>query len=347
MKRIASSLATVLSLLACGDDFDPQSAIVGVRVLGVRVDTPYAKPATQPKLDMLLVDGSPARGSRPVQIAWFHGCKNPDGLSFLRCYPELSRRLGEAYANRPAPIDREVPGLVTFGTTATADVPADTLSSRPETKDPIKQGRVYVFFAACGGQVTYDPSPPNSSGLPIRCVRPGTNDDLPAEEFVYGYTTIFVFDQITNANPIIDGVTFGGTAPPAATCDQGCPATTACGSRNRCLQIVPVCNDAKADTCPTYPMKPIVARASAELDPISSALDGKPTLESIYVSYAALNGRFENGTGLVNDLNRGWNEESEGKFQAWKSVPGEATLYAAVRDNRGGQAFVSVDVLIQ
>jgi hypothetical protein len=328
------------------------------------VATPYVKPGTQPKLEMLLVDskhravfdpksrapvdGAPAPGVREIKVVWFHGCKNPKGDLFFECYPELSRRLGEAFGGRPAKIDREIPGLVSFGTNAVADVPADTLSSRPPAQQgAFPQGRLYVFFAACGGDVTYDPHPPSSSGLPIRCVNPDSGEDLPAEEFVYGYTPLFVFQDLAHAHPTIEGATFGGAPVVLRTCDEGCPIGFECGSNNRCLPVVPRCTDSQADTCPKIAWKPIVSRASAEPDPISSALDGKPTLESLYVQYAATNGRFDKGAAVVNDPNQGWNDEHAGDFVAYGSQPGEATLFAVVRDNRGGQAWTSYDVIIR
>jgi hypothetical protein len=347
--RLLTALAAVASacaLVACGDDYDPKSALVGVRVLGVKVDTPYAKPAAQPKLSMLLVDGAPERGKRPVNVVWFHGCKNPKGDLYYGCYPELSRRLGEAYQGRFSIIDKEIPGLVTMGKEAVADVPADTLTSRPPTPEgAFPQGRVFVFFAACGGRVAYDPSPPNSSGLPIRCVG-AANEDLPAEQFVYGYTPIFVFNELVNANPVLDGFTFGGAPPATTMCSQGCPADHAC-SGNRCLPVVPRCTAESDKDCPNVRFRPLLAQTIAEIDPISSALDKKETRESIWIEYAALNGRFESGTRVVNDPNRGWTDDYDGKFIAFKAAPGPATLFAVVRDNRGGQAFLQYDVLVR
>jgi len=357
MKRLlcAPALACLasfftLALAACGDDYDPKSALVGVRVLGVKVDAPYAKPATKPKLSMLLVDGSPERGTRPVNIVWFHGCKNPKGDLYYGCYAELSRRLGETYQGRFSIIDREIPGLLTFGTEAIADVPADAITSRPPTREgAFPQGRVFVFFAACGGRVVYDPNPPNSSGLPLRCVGP-SNEDLPAEQFVYGYTPIFVFSDLVNANPVVDGFTFGGAAPANTTCggneNKRCPADHAC-SGTRCLPVVPRCTKDLEKDCPSVPFKPLLSQAIAEIDPIASALDTKETRESLWIEYAALNGRFESGTRVVNDPNRGWSDEYEGKFITFKTVEGEATLFAVVRDNRGGQAFLHYDVLVR
>jgi hypothetical protein len=356
MKRSAmlNALTTGLMLsglvVACGNTLDPASAITGLRVLGVKVDTPYAKPGTHPTLDMLVVDGSPARATRKSQIVWFHGCKNPNGDIFYECYPDLTQRLGAAFGGRAAPITKAIPGLVTLGTSAVADVPADTLTSRPPALPgaPV-QGRVFVFFAACAGQVTYDPAPPNSSGLPIRCVDPQTGDDLSADDFVYGYTPIFVFDQLTNASPIITGVTFDGELVQTVTCDKGCPAKYACGPSNQCLPVLGVCHRTKSDDCGKFELKPLIDQASAEIDPISSALDQKQTRESIYVQYAAINGRFSADTGaaVVNDPNVGWNDDYGGKFMTYGSEPGVATLYAVVRDNRGGQAWSSIDILVQ
>lgn len=336
-RAILASAFALTSILAaaCGDDFDPKSAVTGVRVLGVKVDSPYAKPGTRTKLTMLVADGSPDRVVRSPKIVWFHGCKNPKGDTFFECYPELSRRLGEAYQGREQTIDEEIPGLVTFGDTTTADIPADALSSRPQgVRGRIDQGRVFVFFAVCGGNVTYHPNPPSSSGLPIRCVDPQSNADESADHFVYGYTPIFVFDRFTNANPLIEGLEFSGVRPPAC-------------SGEACKPVVPLCKkDVEAD-CPKVTFKPIVARASVENDPVSSALDGKATTESLWVEYAALNGRFVNGTRVVNDPNRGWNEAHEGEFTTFRAASGDATLFAVVRDNRGGQAWTSFDVVIQ
>lgn len=352
MKRLLFAALVGSSCLAaaCRDDFDPSSTITGVRVLGVKVETPYAKPGTKPKLDMLVVDGSAQRATRKPQVVWIHGCKNPKGDLFYECYPELAQRLGAAYGGRAAPIDKEIPGLVTLGPNAVADVPADTLSSRPPALPGAPpQGRVFVFFAACGGRVTYDPSPPNSSGLPIRCVDSISGEDLSADDFVYGYTPIFVFDQLTNAHPIVGGATFDGAPVSTQTCDRGCPARYACGPNDRCLPALGVCTSGKADDCAKVEFKPAVDQASAEIDPISSALDKKDVRESLYVQYAAINGRFasQGTTRVVNDPNVGWKDDYGGKFVTFGSQPGVATLFAVVRDNRGGQAWTSIDVLVQ
>jgi hypothetical protein len=340
-RTILTALALTSCLVAaCGNDFDPSSTITGVRVLGVRVETPYAKPGTKPKLDMLVVDGSPARTTRKVQVVWFHGCKNPKGDIFYECYPELSQRLGAAFGGKPTAIDKDIPGLVSLGTSAVADVPADTISSRPPAMPGAPaQGRVFVFFAACSGRVTYDPSPPDSSGLPIRCVDAG-GADLSADDFVYGYTPIFVFDQLVNAQPTVGAPTFNGAPVSNTTCKAGCPAGYACGPNDRCLPALGICNASKADDCGNFEFKPAIDPASAEVDPIASALDGKDTRESIYVQYAAINGRFssEASAKIVNDPNVGWNDDYGGKFVTYHSQLGVATLYAVVRDNRGGQA---------
>ena len=40
-------------------------------------------------------------------------------------------------------------------------------------------------------------------------------------------------------------------------------------------------------------------------------------------------------------------DDYAGKFVTYKSQRGVATLFAVVRDNRGGQAWSSIDVLVQ
>ena len=203
-----------------------------------------------------------------------------------------------------------------------------------------------MFFVACGGDVVYDPAPPRSSGLPLRCVDPASGADLPADELVFGYTPIFVFAELTNANPVVEGVTFRGAPATTATCDTGCPEGHAC-SGHRCLPIVPRCDAATEDDCPKHHFAPVVARSSVELDVITSALDRRETGESLWVEYAARGGRFESGTRVLHDPSRGWIDDHAGRFTAFGAPPGEATLYAIVRDNRGGQSFATLDVLVQ
>lgn len=347
MKASKTMFAMVtLTLAACGNDFDPQSAIVGVRVLGVKVETPYVKPGTKPKLDMLVVD----RERRAISVVWMHGCKNPKGDIFHQCYPELSRRLGEAYGGKRAPMNEEIAGLVTLGPSTTTEIPADTISSRPPTpQGSSPQGRAFVFFAACAGEVRYDPARTgtDSSGLPIRCVRPGTDEDLGDGDFVFGNTPLFVFAELQHQHPVIEGIAWDGGPLLQGGCDAGCAPGYACGSKNRCLPVVDRCTASAEGDCRTKGWKPVVSRASAEPDPVASALDKTPTLESIYVQYASTNGRFENGAKVVNDPTKGWNESYDGQFRAFKASPGESTLYAVVRDNRGGQTWSSFDVIIR
>jgi hypothetical protein len=357
MKRATfPAAAAILSFLCigiaagCGDELPPKSAIVGVRVLGVKVDSPYVRPGATAKLDMLVVDGSPARASRTTQVVWIGPCVNPKGDAFFECYPRLSQRLGETYGGTEKTIDGAVPGLVTLGTQATVDVPADAISSRPPALPGAQRaGRVFLFFAACAGRVTYHPHPPNSSGLPIRCVDPQSGADLPAEDFVYGYTPLFVFDTLTNAHPIIEGVTWGGAPVRTEKCSEGCAPGYACGSNDRCLPVLAPCRASTADDCVAADFKPVLSAASVEVDPIASLLDGTEVRESVWVEYAAINGQFtsEGSIRVVNDPTRGWFDDHAGKFVTYGSQPGEATLFTVVRDNRGGQDWRSIDVLVR
>jgi hypothetical protein len=165
--------------------------------------------------------------------------------------------------------------------------------------------------------------------------------DLGADDFVYGYTPLFVFDGLLNQNPTVSG------APPApVACAPGCADGFGC-SNGRCLPVLPKCY-AKNDTdCPSFPLKVGVDRASAEVDPVASALDRKETREALWVEYAATNGRFATTAKVVNDPITGWNDDYGAAFEAYEAAPGEAHLYAIVRDNRGGQTWIRTDVLVQ
>ncbi len=347
MKRVlGTALAAALCLTAaCGDDFTPKSEIDSLRVLSVRVDTPYAKPGSKPTLDMLLVDES--KRTTPAQVVWIHGCVNPRGDLYYECYPQLSQALAKAYGGQTHTIDAPIDGLVTFGTKTTADVPADTITSRPPANDgAFPQGRVFVFFVACTGTVQYAPNAPAPNGLPLRCIDEAGND-LGADDFVYGYTPIFVFDQLQNAHPIVTGSTIGGVLPALQACSAGCAPGFGC-SKGRCLPVIQKCTASKHADCPHIDFDPLVDHASAEIDAIATALDHHEERESVWVEYAATNGRFEVGAKVLNDPNTGWTtDDIAGQFEAYDAQPGESQLYAIVRDNRGGQTWITTSVLVQ
>lgn len=357
MKRasLVTAIAAVACLAAaCGNDFTPKSEIDGLRVLAVRVDTPYAKPGTKPALDMLLVDES--KRKTPPKVVWIHGCTNPKGDLYYECYPQLGERLAQAYGGQTHAIDADVDGLVTIGTKTTADVPADAITSRPPSPDgTFPQARVFVFFVACTGTVQYAPNDATAraNGLPLRCIDEAGND-LGADDFVYGYTPIFVFDQLTNAHPIARGATIGGAPASLTSCGAGGAggAAGACApgygcSNGRCLPVVAKCTSSNHSDCPHLDFKPLVDPASAEIDEIATILDKHETRESVWIEFAATNGRFETGARVINDPNTGWTDDFAGQFEAFDAEPGESQLYAIVRDNRGGQTWITTSVLVR
>jgi hypothetical protein len=84
----------------------------------------------------------------------------------------------------------------------------------------------------------------------------------------------------------------------------------------------------------------------AEVDPDSTGVDGQPLDEVVWVNYYAEAGEFDGAVRLVNDAAEGYVEEHA---TVWvpPEEPGRYSLWAVVRDSRGGsqtlQRYVDVE----
>src|SRR3954471_23596557 len=185
-----------LSAFACQDDFVPQSAIHGLRVLAVRPEPASGSPGATVHLELLFADSRVPDADAmppmpPVSIAWLGGCHNPPGRQYYACLPALRRLagnpgLGDASAGAP-----EFASGPTFDET----LPDDILSAAPKLpSDPVHYGVSYVFFAACIGTLTGD----GASEFPLTCKN--GNEPVGPSGFVIGFTTIYSYAGAENQN---------------------------------------------------------------------------------------------------------------------------------------------------
>jgi len=329
----ALALALAPLSLACGAELDPQSELTTLRVLAVQKDKPYAQPGDDIALSMLYHDASPDAG-RPIQVGWFSGCVNPPADTFAGCF---------AGAIDPAALRFDQgEDLTDFSFT----IPGNIISSRPPSPDPNfpRYGLAVVFFAVCAGTLSFDFE---SGTFPIRCLD-AEGHALLSDDFIAGYSTVYVFEGFSNQNPIVTGFSFNGKE---VVSEHACVAET-------CLEpppsggvppelVVPRCaDDGDQALCKGFPLKPIVDPASAELDSVQAEAYGRPYQEQLWISYYTTAGSVGSDTRLLNEPTKGWQPDYGTDFFAPKD-PGPLRVFAAVHDNRGGVSWAGVDLLVE
>lgn len=311
---------------ACSKAFAPASVVNSVRVLAVQASKPYANPGDAVTLTALAVDGR-ATQTPPMTLYWVPEiCPNPPGGAFYGCYSALSPGL------RPG---ADITSLLRTGTTFGFSVPADILTSRAQTQGNYTFGEVFAFFIACTGKVLY--TPPSASGPPdanpLECVDARTGAPVPADDYVFGYAEVFSFapvdvggvaTPITNTNPVITGLTLDGT-----------PVDPDAGI------VMPVCN---SGSCTSETLDTVVPPSSQEVNQDTIAANGNVGKEQIWVDYYLTVGSIANATIVLYDPFSGA-ERNTGTALTGPSSATEGSLWAVVRDDRGGVSWVSVPVV--
>ena len=316
----AAAIAGTSSFVGCEEDFDPASKLNSLRVLAVKADKPYPKPGETVQLEMLWHDGkSPPDSPRPVQIVWLGGCFNPPGDLYYQCYQSLAEKFAQLEKD-PSLIDQ----LLGFGDTFSVDIPDDLISGRPTVEGADPYGLTYVFFAACAGELKQ--AEPGPDGLPFGCFDAAGNR-LGADDYVPGYLSLYSYDEKTNANPILYGMFINGQLIDPAT-----------------EPTYPRCTDS---SCPNLKLNAAVDPASAETNTGLVDSSGNALSEQMWVEYLATGGDIDRSPRLVNDATKGFNYDDNGTKYTPPSEAGRQYLFAVVRDNRGGVAWVKQPVMFE
>jgi hypothetical protein len=350
--RLAFSLGCAASLaLGCGPEFDRPSDVVGLRVLGVQKDHPYAEPDQAVELSLLYHDGvaGEATPPRPISIAWLTGCWNPPADSYAGCFLQFASGdiagVSLEYGNRVSILTKAAP-----------------IQPRPAPSPDYDLG--YVFFAACAGTISLDAEA--REGLPIRC-RDESGRDLGSRDFVVGYTAIYVFAERSdgmpyqNANPAVTGFSLQGRALAGELGCVGESCLASCSDRS-CEQrpvpppaceaegapCLPRCEaDGDAVDCPGYDIRPLYSLVEpAELDQVSNDSYGRANTEQMWINYYTTRGAVKSDARLLNDATTQYNENFGTEFYA-PSTPGPVRVWAVVHDNRGGVSWAGATLYIQ
>jgi hypothetical protein len=310
---------TFAGAVSCGPTFDPASKVTSVRILATRADKPYAKPGDTVAVDLLAVDG---RRDRPAQMAlsWIPvPCIDPPGDAYYACYPAFAAALTPGVDLTP---------VLTQGPKLVFKVPDDVLSRTTSEQGGTRFGTIVVFSLACAGHVEYlGFNVASPEAVPFGCFD-GTGRRLGPDDFVFAYTRLFVFDDRTNQNPEIGGITFGGQPVDlnlGITVDH-CPTPSGYGAGAK-------------STCPTLPIDVVVPESSQEPDPSRGGELGK---EAIWVDYYLTGGKIKDDVRIVYDAHLG-RVRSEDDYEA-PADEGDATVWAVVHDDRGGVNWVEMKV---
>lgn len=300
-----------------GPTFDPSSKVESVRILATAADRPYALPGDTVTMSVLAVDGRATRPA-PMNVFWLPApCVDPPGDAQFACYPGFARQFAPGVDLAP---------VLSSGPSFAFTMPADAIAAHPVSgKTPY--GLAIVFTMACAGRVEYAPPPPGGSldAVPFACVD-DAGHALGADDFVFAYSQVYAFGDRANAPPVIGNLTFGGTPVDPA------PGIT-----------VPHCTQSNADDCPTTKLDVTVPASSQEPDPGDLDADGHVLGEEIYVDYYMSGGKVKNDVVVLYDPRAGRLPDTGDDFSAPQAA-GDATLWAVVRDNRGGAAWLAVPI---
>lgn len=316
----AAHAPLLLGAIGCATDFDPPSQVRGVRILATRADRPYAPPGARVQLEVLAVDGRATPEPR-LEVAWFpEPCINPERDAYFACYPSLRASVdGVELATR-----------LVRGSAFSFEMPADVLVRHAEQTGRAEHGVAYAFVVACAGRMALTPDDPERgpNALPVGCFDAGGNA-VGADDFVFGFATIYAFEALTNDNPSITAVTLRGVPVDAATGIE-----------------LDRCTESDIDDCPGATLATLVPDAAQEPDPSGSIASGKPLREEVWVDYYVTAGKLERDTLVLFDPRAGRLDASGNDLKA-PHRPGNYRFWAVARDNRGGLNWIEMPLIIR
>jgi hypothetical protein len=286
---------------------------------------------------------NPEEGERPVQVLWLGGCYNPPGELYYACFPQFA----QLFANLgPAAgfCQEDVP--ICFGKEFSFKLDAHMIDSRPKPETGPWYGVSYVFFFACAGFIDIVDDPGGAAGsFPIACFDSSdkaTRRRLSADSFVPGYLPVYAFeDQRTNTNPIVSDLTLDGEPVADEFIVERCPSTEEERRAVGCFAGAPYAG------CKGYEIDVDVPEDIAEEDPDATLSDGTQIFEAVWVSYLVDGGDLtEGGVRLISGTTEGYKDDHKAIWMP-PSEPGLYTIWAVVRDTRGGSTAVRREVRVE
>jgi hypothetical protein len=213
----------------------------------------------------------------------------------------------------------------------TFKVPLDAISSHtPPAGGNPAYGIVIVFNIACAGRVKTLPvnAAAGPQQVPLGCFDSAGNA-LGPDQYVIGFTRVYVSTTKTNANPVIGGFVFNGSEVGAGEADGGNPSPLAVR--------MPKCPNG----CGGVPIDMDVPASSWTN---GATEDGGPQTKSIWVDYYSVGGSLGDEARLLYDQNEGVVNDSVNPVTFSDDAGAPATLYAVVHDSNDGVTWLQVNV---
>ncbi len=385
---------SLLALTGCGAELERSSEVETLRVLGVQKSKSYAKAGDEVTFSMLWHDPE-GRDITPVWFALDAGdsllpiCVNPPRDSYFSC---LGLHAAAFSGVEGVPLGLSLESLSHEGDSITLTVPRSTLEIETpvdpihlpsledcsETDDSCSEvyhpatdaenlpdfGSMFVFFALCPGKLSYDAEVKEGFGL--LCLDQN-GEPLGPQDFVIGYSQIFLYRDFDNANPVVTGMLVDGEKADACIgtecLDGGTDRPEECGEGVPCLDV---CTESDEDNCPEISVKPVIPQTytsdesvsgcrgskapfecdNAQPDEVSQLAYGRNVTEQMWIRYYTDQGRMASEVKLLNDSTTGWNSDYGTDLRLPKEK-GPLRLWAVVYDNRGGQDWVRVDAVVR
>ncbi|HEX8790647.1 MAG TPA: hypothetical protein VF765_06820 [Polyangiaceae bacterium] len=324
--------------------FADPTQIESVRILASSADTPYAKPGSQVTAHVLAYDNRSSK-PEPMTISWLKiPCVNPQDDAYYSCFQQFAEDAKDAGAALAG-------GAFTTGPSASFTVPSNAVTTHPpQPGAQVPYGLVFLFNVACAGQIRptpIDPSNQNPQAVPIGCFDAQGNQ-LGPDDWVLGYTRVYAYDTLTNANPVIDHVDVNGQRLSLTQGDAPqIYEAPACDSGVGCLSMSP-CTSSDKTNCQVK-IGPVVPSSSWELNPEQTDVNGNPLHEEIWADYYSSVGQVQYSARLLYDPSTGsigGPDKTDNNFEPPDS-PSEGYIWIVVHDNRSGAAWVTIPVSIR
>jgi hypothetical protein len=364
MKRLKPSTACsalvlgALAVVACSasscapSGFASEETIASVRVLASAADKPYARPGDTVTVDVLAYDGRAVQ-AEPMTLYWLpFVCENPVDDAYFGCFQQLAGgsagssggSSGASGGSGAGPSFKPGVDLTPFlptGPSYSFQMPADAITSHPSVPGAAASyGLAIVFNIACAGHleiVPVDPTSDNPQQIPIGCFD-SHHTQLGPDDWVFGFTRVYAYESITNANPVISSIDVAG--------HPFVPDAPAPGAMNGTL-VVPRCDTSTRNGCPKTAIGPVVPAASQETQTQVAA--GSPQKEVIWADFYSTFGSFKSGVRLLYDPTAGslgGPGATDDEFTP-PSHPGRGFIWMVVHDSRGGASWATVPVRVE
>ncbi len=326
--------------LACGPaGFDPIGKLQSVRVLAAKADKPYAKPGDTVTLTMDAFDARTnlEAGASTMKIYWLPFlCEDPPSDLYYACFSSLvTPSSGDAGTGSGGvfPPNVDVTDFLKQGTSTTLTMPSDAITKHAFVAGvPEQYGVVFTFAMACAGRVKtlpIDPEAGNGQTVPLGCFDDQGNQ-LGPDNYVFTFARVYAYENATNANPEIDGVTFDGQ-----TIDTNAGV------------VIQHCDDQVSGSCDAHNVNVTIPDSSWELatgSPVEP--DGTQLHEQIWADYYFTIDNFDSDGKLIFDARTGRVPGSDNSYFA-PSLPGQGRLFIVVHDNRAGVSWVDFPIVVK